>query len=78
MDKLFTNLMDKSRYLYDVEENMFIAKTRKPLRAKCGGYGKIGYAKKSCYKLYLELHPKHVEEKDTSSIMDILFVLLSD
>ena len=78
MDKLFTNLIDESRRLYDVEENTLIAKTRKPLRAKYGGYGKTGHAKESYYKLHPELRPKRVEEEDTSPITNVLFASLSD
>ena len=57
---------------------MLIAKTRKPLRAKYGGYRKTGHAKKSYYKLYPELRPKYIEEEDTSSITNILFTSLSN
>ena len=78
MDELFANLMDESRRLYDVEENTLIAKTRKPLRAKCGGCGKTGHAKESCYKLHPKLRLKRAEEEDTSPIIDILFASLSN
>ena len=51
------------------------AKTRKPLRAKCGGCRKIGYAKDSCYKLYSELRPKpNSAEDDASPVTDVLYL----
>ena len=62
----------------DEYNNTLFAKTRKPLRAKCGGYGKTGYTKESCYKLHPELRPKRVEEEKASPITDILFASLSD
>ena len=78
INKLFANLMDKSRRLYNVEENMLITKTRKPLKAKYRGYGKTNHAKESCYKLHPKLRPKRVEEEDTSPIINILFISFND
>ena len=57
---------------------MLITKTRKPLRAKYGGYRKTSYAKEFCYKLHSKLRPKCIEEEDTSSIIDVLFISLSN
>ena len=62
----------------DEYNNTLFTKTRKPFRAKCGGCGKTGYVKESCYKLYPELRPKRAEEEEASPITDVLFVSLSD
>ena len=41
-------------------------------------YRKISYTKESYYKLYLKLYPKYIEEEEASSIIDILFISLSN
>ena len=58
--------------------NTLFTKIRKPLRVKCRGYRKTNYVKESYYKLHPELRPKYIEEEEASSIIDILFALLSN
>ena len=58
-DDLFANLIDESRRLQDMDQNMFFAKNRKPgSMPKCDHYNKKSYEKRHCWKLYLDLAPK--------------------
>ena len=81
MDTLFADLIDEARRMESLGEdeynNVLYAKTRKPFRTKCGGCGKTGHAKESCYKLHPELRPKRAEE-DASPVTDVLFLSHSE
>ena len=82
IDALFVDLLDKARWIEslgkDKYNNTLFTKIRKSLRTKCEGCGKTSYIKESYYKLYLELRFKCIEEEEASSIIDILFILLSN
>ena len=54
IDNLFTNLINESWRLYNINKNTLIAKNRKPSNSanksalKCNYYGKKGYKKNRC------------------------------
>ena len=76
-DNLFTNLMDKSRRLQDMDQNTLFTKNRKPgSMPKYDHCNKKGHKKRHCWKLYLDLAPKqHGGNKDgdkkDSSVKDL-------
>ena len=70
MDNLFANLIDKSRRLYDIDENTLIAKNKNAdkLALKYDYYGKKGYKKDRCWKLYLNLAPNKINKASLISV----------
>ena len=81
--------MDKSRRLHDIDENILIAKNRKPgnknankSSLKYDHYGKKGYKKDRCWKLHPDLAPNKNKEnklkdlnKSNSEELTILDIL---
>ena len=73
MDNLFTNLIDESQRLHDINENMLIAKNRKlgnknanKSALKYDHCGKKGYKKDRCQKLHPNLAPNKNKENKLS------------
>ena len=69
MDNLFANLINESRRLHDIDENILIAKNRKPdnknadkSSLKYDHCGKKGYKKDRCWKLHPDLAPNKNKE----------------
>ena len=76
-DDLFANLIDESRRLQDMDQNILFAKNRKPgLMPKCDYCNKKGHKKRHCWKLYPDLAPKQRDgnkdgDKKDGSIEDL-------
>ena len=72
IDNLFTNLINKSQRLYNINENIFITKNRKPSNSanksalKCNYYSKKGYKKDKYQKLHPNLTPNKNKENKLS------------
>ena len=89
MDNLFANLIDESWCLHNIDENILIAKNRKPgnknankSALKYDHYGKKGYKKDRCWKLHPNLAPNKNKEnklkdlnKSNSKELTILDIL---